>query len=56
MANLIPALSSCVSHMTGGEWRLAQRLEEKLDAEYLLWYDVPTGAKHSHLDWPIAFY
>jgi Nuclease-related domain/UvrD-like helicase C-terminal domain/AAA domain len=53
MATLIPALSSCVSRMTGGERRLAQRLEDKLDAEYLLWYDVPIGAKHSHPDFVV---
>lgn len=26
--------------MTGGERRLAERLEQKLDYDYLLWYDV----------------
>ncbi len=53
MAILIPALSSCVSRMTGGEQRLAQRLEDKLDADYLLWYDVPIGPKHSHPDFVV---
>ena len=42
MATLIPALGACVSRMTGCERRLAERLEQKLDADYLLWYDVPS--------------
>lgn len=36
--------------MTPGERRLAQRLEEKLEDDYLLWYDVPIGKKQSHPD------
>jgi hypothetical protein len=43
MATLIPALGSCVSRMTPGERRTAERLEQKLDADYLLWYDVAVG-------------
>ncbi len=39
--------------MTGGEKRLAQRLEDKLDADYLLWYDVPMGPRHSHPDFVV---
>ena len=50
MATLIPALGACVSHMTGGERRLAERLEQKLDADYLLWYDVPMGPRNAHPD------
>ncbi len=50
MATLIPALGSCVSRMTSGEPRLAERLEQKLDEDYLLWYDVPVGPKQSHPD------
>jgi len=34
--------------MTSGERRLAQRLEQKLDDDYLLWYDVPIGPKQTH--------
>jgi hypothetical protein len=49
MATLIPALGACVSRMTAGERRLAERLEHKLDDDYLLWYDVHVGSKHSHL-------
>ena len=53
MATLIPALSSCVSRMTSGERRFAQRLEDKLEDDYLIWYDVPIGPKHSHPDFVI---
>jgi len=50
MATLIPALGACVSRMTGGERRLAERLEQKLDNDYLLWYDVPMGPRNTHPD------
>ena len=53
MATLIPALGSCTGRMTAGERRLAQRLEQKLDADYLLWYDVPVGPKQSHPDFVV---
>jgi hypothetical protein len=36
--------------MTSGERRVAQRLEDKLDDDYLLWYDVPMGPKNAHPD------
>lgn len=36
--------------MTPGERRLGQRLEEKLEDDYLLWYDVPVGKKQLHPD------
>ena len=50
MATLIPALGACVSRMTTGERRLAQRLQDKLDDDYLLWYDVPMGPTNAHPD------
>jgi len=53
MAVLIPALSTCVARMTPGERRLAERLQQKLDNDYLLWYDVPVGPKHSHPDFVV---
>ena len=53
MAILIPSIGSCVSRMTGGERRVAQRLEQKLDADYLLWYDVPIGPRHLHPDFVV---
>ena len=43
MAVLISALAPCVSRMTSGERRLAERLEHKLEDDHLLWYDVPMG-------------
>ena len=53
MAVLIPSLGSCAHRMTSGERRLAERLEKKLDDDYLLWYDVPVGPKQSHPDFVI---
>ncbi|MGG6294979.1 DEAD/DEAH box helicase [Leptolyngbya sp. AN02str] len=53
MATIIPALSTCAQRMTPGERRLAQRLETKLENDYLLWYDVPVGRKRLHPDFVI---
>jgi hypothetical protein len=53
MATLIPALGTCVSRMTSGERRTAERLEHKLDADYLLWYDVAVGPRHQHPDFVV---
>lgn len=53
MATLIPAMGSCVSRMTNGERRLAERLEQKLEDDYLLWYDVPIGPKQTHPDFVV---
>lgn len=53
MASLIPAIGTCVSRMTGGERRLAQRLENKLEGDWLLWYDVPLGPRNAHPDFVI---
>jgi hypothetical protein len=50
MATLIPSLGVCVSRMTSGERRLAERLEQKLDDDYWLWYDVPMGPRNTHPD------
>ncbi|MBW4635174.1 MAG: NERD domain-containing protein [Iphinoe sp. HA4291-MV1] len=50
MPKLIPSLNSCLLRMTPGERRFAQRLEEKLEDDYLLWYDVPIGRKRLHPD------
>lgn len=36
--------------MTPGERRFAQRLETKLEADYLCWYDVPIGQAMRHPD------
>jgi hypothetical protein len=53
MATLIPSFSTCVSRMTQGERRLAERLEQKLDDDYLAWYDVPIGPKQAHPDFVV---
>ncbi len=53
MATVIPALSSCVGRMTAGERRTAERLEQKLDDDYLVWYDVPVGPRHAHPDFVV---
>ena len=53
MATLIPAIGACVSRMTGGEKRFAQRLESKLEEDWLCWYDVPLGPRNVHPDFVI---
>lgn len=53
MATLIPSRSSCAGRMTPGERRVSQRLEDKLDDEYLCWFDVPIGPKHRHPDFVV---
>ncbi|MEZ2739331.1 3'-5' exonuclease [Comamonas jiangduensis] len=53
MATLIPALGTCLHRMTTGEKRLAERLEKKLEDDYLLWYDVPIGPKQTHPDFVV---
>jgi len=39
--------------MTNGEKRLSERLEQKLEDDYLIWYDVPIGLKQRHPDFVI---
>lgn len=39
--------------MTAGERRLARRIEDKLEDDYLVWYDVPVGPKQRHPDFLI---
>jgi len=53
VAVLIPALSACAGRMTSGERRLAERLEQKLEDDYMLWYDVPVGPKQTHPDFVV---
>lgn len=53
MATLTPALGGCLSRTTSGEKRLAERLEQKLEDDYLLWYDVPIGPKQTHPDFVV---
>lgn len=53
MATLIPSRSTCLSRMTGGERRFSARLDDKLDDEYLCWYDVPVGPRYRHPDFVV---
>ncbi len=53
MAVLMPAMGSCAGRMTSGERRLAERLEQKLDDDYMLWFDVPIGPTQTHPDFVI---
>lgn len=39
--------------MTSGERRFAQRLEDKLDPDYLCWYDVAVGPQQRHPDFVV---
>ena len=47
MAVLIPSIGASSFDSTG-ERRLAERLEQKLDADYLLWHNVPIGPKQTY--------
>ena len=49
MATLIPTFGTC-RFATSGERRLAERLQQKLENDYLLWYDVPVGPTNAHPD------
>lgn len=49
MATLIPSIGTS-SFDSAGERRLAERLEQKLDPDYLLWHNVPIGPKNAHPD------
>ncbi len=53
MALLIPSFNQCSRRMTPGERRLAQRLDDALEDDYLVWYDVPIGPKQRHPDFLI---
>ncbi|HEY9658854.1 MAG TPA: NERD domain-containing protein, partial [Allocoleopsis sp.] len=50
MATLIPAFHSCAQRMTSGERRFAERLQQKLEDEYFLWYDIAIGKRRLHPD------
>lgn len=49
MAVLIPSIGSCTFD-SGGERRLAERLEAKLEGDYLCWYNVALGPAVLHPD------
>ena len=54
MATLIPTRNSCLARMTAGEKRFSERLEQKLEDDYLLWYDVPVGLKQRRPDFVVV--
>ncbi len=49
MAVLIPSFGGCTFD-SGGERRLAERLESKLEDDYLCWYNVALGPSALHPD------
>lgn len=53
MTTLIPAIGACASRMTSGEKRFAYRLEDKLEDDYLCWYDVSIGERTQRPDFVI---
>ena len=54
MAEIIPALNrQTLARMTAGEKRLARRLEQFLEDDYLVWYDIPVGRKPRYPDFII---
>lgn len=53
MATLIPSIGSVSSRMTSGERRFAERIADKLEDDYICWYDVPIGEKTLHPDFVI---
>ncbi|MFC5741734.1 3'-5' exonuclease [Dyella tabacisoli] len=53
MAKLIPSRNSCLPRMMSGEKRVSERLEQKLEDDYLLWYDVPIGLKQRRPDFVV---
>lgn len=44
MAQFFPARTAC-RFDTPGERRLAERLEKKLEDDYLCWFNIPAGPK-----------
>lgn len=54
MAEIIPSLNQqTLSRMTAGEKRVAQRLKELLEDDYLVWYDIPVGKNRRYPDFII---
>lgn len=53
VAQIIPNRNICLPRMTPGERRFVHRLEDKLEDDYLAWYDVPVGPKQRHPDFLI---
>ncbi|WP_242559118.1 MULTISPECIES: 3'-5' exonuclease [Pandoraea] len=52
-ATIVPSLSSCLGRMWPGERRFAERLEQKLDDDYKVWYDVRIASLDKYPDFVI---
>jgi hypothetical protein len=50
VAELIPSLNTCLPKMTAGEKRLARRMLDLLEDDYLIWYDIPLGKQRRYPD------
>jgi len=54
MAEIIPSLNrQTLGRMTSGEKRVARRLQELLEDDYLVWFDIPVGKKRRYPDFII---
>ncbi|EGV52053.1 3'-5' exonuclease [Candidatus Endoriftia persephone] len=54
MAEIIPPLNrQLLGRMTSGEKRVARRLQNLLEDDYLVWYDIPVGKKRRYPDFII---
>ncbi len=54
MAEIIPPLNRhTLARMTAGEKRVARRLKELLEDDYLVWYDIPVGRQRRYPDFII---
>ncbi len=54
MAEIIPPLNrQTLGRMTAGEKRVARRLQELLEDDYLVWFDIPLGKKRRYPDFII---
>ncbi len=54
MAEIIPALTRHVlARMTSGEKRVANRLRDVLEDDYLVWFDIPLGKQRRYPDFII---
>lgn len=52
-AVIVPSFSSCAGRMWPGERRFAERLEQKLDDDYKIWYDVRITSMQEYPDFVI---
>ena len=54
MAEIIPPLNrQTLARMTSGEKRVAERLRDLLEDDYLVWYDIPVGRERRYPDFII---